>query len=114
MSIYSTFYRDRKTEGREALEVFLTHALTDLLNRISRSNPASVEGFVSEVLLDGRTHGKAAEISLQRLQKRLQVGDLDWESQPKVALDEGIKRADISLSVRGDPLHPLLVVEAKV
>lgn len=115
MNIYEAFYRNW-TKEHEALEVFLTHALTDLLNRITHSDPILVREFVLTVLLSARTPGKAAAASLKTLQQRLRRGadNLRWESQPSVALPDGSKkRADVSLYSGSDP-HPLLIVEAKV
>jgi hypothetical protein len=113
VNIYSAFYRNWKLEERSALEVFLTHALTDLLNRITDANSALVGDFVFDVMLAGRTTGSAAELSLKKLRKRLlRTEKLRWEPQPGIVLANGFKRrADIGLY---SGANPLLIVEGKV
>lgn len=109
MNLFSTFYRNWRSGDRSALEPFLTHGLTYLLNRLGGDLTTR---FVLDVMLNAHTRGDAAGASLQKLDKRLgQNGALRWESQPSIHLPEGVKRPDILL--RSDR-EPLIVLEGKL
>ncbi len=110
MNLFSSFYRDRGTEEHSTLEPFLTHSLTNLLNRLTELSPDLIKRFVLDVLLAARTGGGKPEASLRKLRKRLTT-DFQWRSQHSVPLEEGSMRPDICLYSNGTPL---VALEAKV
>jgi hypothetical protein len=101
---------------RERLEDFLTEALGDLLNRVSKSQ---LREFCSEFLLNGC----GSELKAQWLKLFDRRSTVTWETQQRISVDGTEKRPDMILYQNLDEKRgrnfendrvPLLAVECKV
>src|SRR6266446_1605962 len=100
MSLYSIFYEHWNRNDRAALEPFLTRALADLLDRLTKDNCQLARRFVADVLLSpaARTSGKSADVCFGRLSRRLHLSDdLTWAPEETATLEKLKKRPDICL-----------------
>src|SRR5271166_3894730 len=111
MSLYANLFRYREGRDRKPLENFLSEALKDLLNRLSKNEATEV---IFDVLLNERrrTEGPAAARSLNSLKIRLaSSSSLHWDTQRRIDFAGRARIPDISAFGSGSRL---LAIEVKV
>lgn len=101
-SLYSRLFRYAASSKRSPLENFITEALADVLDRLSKTRPSTVAECINHVLLHNSTTDRKV-----LMQKVKAARHFRWETQ------EYIGRGSFDISLWGDGGR-LLVIENKL
>jgi len=94
-SLYSTMFEHWRANDREALEPFLTRAIADLLQRVSKDNVQSVRNLIFDIFLNPsrRTSGTLSDENLRSLHVAINATEsFEWIAELPIAVDASVVR----------------------